>query len=56
MEFEELGRNDEHVIAKMHKLLLRFESEEEQIKYCMIKWATSFGYCLQMHTWERMAK
>ena len=32
-EFEiELCTNDEHVIAKMYKLLLKFETEEEQVE------------------------
>lgn len=37
MEFEnELCIHDEHLIAKMYKLLLRFETEEEPVKGCMI--------------------
>ena len=35
-------------------LLLKFETEEEQVKECMIKWAISFGNNIEMEQWENM--
>lgn len=43
--------NDEHVIAKMYKHLLRIETEDEQVKR---KWAMHFGYNIYMNKWESM--
>lgn len=49
MEFEnELHTNDEHVINKIYKHLLRFELKEEQAEECMVKWAKNFCYNIQM--------
>lgn len=54
MKFEnELHTNGERVIAKMCKLLLGFETENQHVKDCMI-WATSFGYNIQIDAWERI--
>lgn len=50
-EFEtELCANDGRLVAKMYKPVLRFETEEEQIKKCMIKWTKNFDY-VQMNQW-----
>lgn len=35
--------NNEHLIAKVYKLLLTMNQEDEYIKYCMIKWAKHLG-------------
>ena len=54
-EFERaLCRNDEHVITNIYKLLLRSETEEEQVKKCMIKWAQNVGHSIPMAQWEDM--
>lgn len=34
---------NEYVIAKIYKLLLRYETEKEQVKQCMVKWVKNFG-------------
>lgn len=38
----------------MYKLLLRFQTEEVQIKDCMAKWTINFGFNIQMDSWERI--
>lgn len=48
-EFQ-LLTNEEHVIVKIDKSLLKFEMEE--VKNCMIKWAENFGLNIQMKQWE----
>ena len=49
-----LCTNDEHVIAKLYKLLLKYETEDEQVKDCMIKWAQNVGHNILMEEWENM--
>lgn len=52
-EFEtKLYTNYGHVIAKIYKLLLKYQ--REQVKECLIKWAKMFGYNIQMVQWENM--
>lgn len=54
-EFEvDLCRNDEHVIVKMYKLLLKLEREGEQVKDWMIKRAKNFVHNIQMEQWQDM--
>lgn len=36
--------NDQHIIAKMYKILLKFDIEEEQVKECMIQWLKRLLY------------
>lgn len=44
MEFEnELCTDNEHVIPKTYKLLLRFEMEGEKVKEYLMKWTKNFG-------------
>lgn len=43
----ELCTNDDHVIAKIYGLRLKYETEE-QVKKCIIKWARNFGHDIQM--------
>lgn len=38
----------------MYTYLLMFETEEKQVKECMMEWATNFGYNIQMKQWENM--
>lgn len=43
----------EHVIAKLYKLLLKCEVEE-QVKECILKWIKNFGYNALMEQWKNM--
>lgn len=50
-EFEiELCTKNDNIIAKVHKLLLRFETEDEQVEDCMMKWPP----ILNMDIWQKM--
>lgn len=49
----ELCTKDKNVIAKIYKLLLKFETEE-QVEKCVIKWAIMFRYNIQIERWENM--
>lgn len=52
MESEtELYMDNEHLTAKMYKLYLKFEREEELVKDSMVKWAKN-GYNTQLEQWE----
>ena len=53
---KELCNNVDHLISKMHKMLLKLNTEEAQVKECMVKWAQIFGYNVQMEQWEDMWK
>lgn len=48
----ELCTNVQHVIAKLYKLLLKFEMEKEHVKGFMTKWFRNFGSSIQMNLWE----
>lgn len=50
----QLYRNDEHVIAKMCRLLLKFETEEKQVQESMLECAKHFGYSIQMEQWGKL--
>lgn len=43
-----------YVQGKMHNLLLRFETEDGDIKDFMVQLAVNFGYSIHMDTWKRM--
>lgn len=43
----ELCKNDDYIIAKRYKLLLKYEMEEEKV--CMVKWTKNFGYNIHMN-------
>lgn len=45
---------DDCIIAKMYKLLLKYESEEELVKNCIVKWVKIYVYDIQMEEWERI--
>lgn len=44
-EFEMiLCTSDEHLIAKVYKIWLHLNLENEYVKNCMIQWARNFAY------------
>ena len=52
-EFESLiigGKS--HVLRKIYNLLLKYETEVEQTKHCMIKWMQNFKEQIQFNVWE----
>ena len=51
---KELRNNEDQLISKMYTLILKFDTEEELSKECMVKWAQHFRYNIQMEQWERM--
>lgn len=42
------------MIAKMYKLLLRFEMKEEPAIECMVKWVKYFVDNIQIDKWEQL--
>ena len=41
-----------HVLSKIYKLLLKYETESEQVKHCMVKWMQNFNEQIQFNVWE----
>lgn len=54
-EFDvELCANYDHIIAKMYKPLLKMDTDNGQVKDCMIKWVKHFGYNIVVSMVEYM--
>ena len=52
-EFEKsVKENKPHLLSKIYKLLLRFETELEQVKNCMVKWMQNFNEQTHFSVWE----
>lgn len=43
----------DHVLTKMYKLLMKFETEEEPVKECMVKRAKNVGHMISVDQWEK---
>ena len=53
MEIEKnVIENKPHLLSKVYKLLLRFETEFEQVKNCMVKWMQNLNEQIPFNVWE----
>ena len=52
-EFEHIVKNAKpHVLSKIYLLLLKYDTEMEQTKHCMVKWMQNLGELIPFETWE----
>ena len=52
-EFEQtIKMGKSHVLSKIYKLLLKYETEMEQTKICMVKWMQNLNEQIPFDVWE----
>lgn len=52
-EFEDIIKKaKDHLLSRIYKILLKYETETEQVKNYMIKWMQNVGHMIPGNQWE----